>query len=425
LAVSVITVILGVSGAAALGGTTVTIDGTVTVGPGPALGEFSPDGSLLYVPNRNSNTVSVVDTVADVESYPRIVVDSGPRWVAVSPDGVQAWVLSYASRSISIVDTATRTMIVPPIPKSGYPVYASFSPDGSEIWVAYHGQDSRVEIIDPADRQVLAVLPAAPWSPRNVSFSPDGAYAYIPMGMDTGDERTQVVSTGDLTVIGEIPGYQLSDIACDGRDGWGASFYKQQYAHFDLVSNSVTLALAAEARAARVSLSSDNRVALAAADSSNRVAVIDAATRSLENPLTGFNNPVHVAVSPVVGKAYVSNLDTDYLTVLSFPLDVPHCDSDGDGIRPPDDCNDDDPAINPDAQELPGNSVDENCDGSLGECDPCFPWRNHGEYMRCVAHAVEELTDAGLLGQEEGDALVSSAANSDIGRNNYTPPECN
>ena len=105
-------------------------------------------------------------------------------------------------------------------------------------------------------------------------------------------------------------------------------------------------------------------------------------------------------------------------------------DQDGDGFSPPEDCNEGDPDINPDAVELPGNFVDENCDGNLGDCDPCgnpatgLPWKNHGQYVRCVAHAVEDLVVGGNLSEEEGDALVTSAAMSDIGKKDFVPPEC-
>jgi len=58
------------------------------------------------------------------------------------------------------------------------------------------------------------------------------------------------------------------------------------------------------------------------------------------------------------------------------------------------------------------------------DCDPCFPWKNHGEYIRCVSHGVEEMVYNGDISKEEGHVLVSTAAKSDIGKKNYVPPEC-
>ncbi len=71
-------------------------------------------------------------------------------------------------------------------------------------------------------------------------------------------------------------------------------------------------------------------------------------------------------------------------------------DLDGDGFIGCYECNDLVASINPDAEELPGNFIDENCDGDLGNCDPCYPWRNHGKYVSCVVHATQDLVDGGF-----------------------------
>lgn len=60
----------------------------------------------------------------------------------------------------------------------------------------------------------------------------------------------------------------------------------------------------------------------------------------------------------------------------------------------------------------------------LGTCDPCQPWKNHGQYVSCVSHAVNDLVKQGVITRDEGDELVSSAAQSDIGKKGYIPPEC-
>jgi hypothetical protein len=42
-------------------------------------------------------------------------------------------------------------------------------------------------------------------------------------------------------------------------------------------------------------------------------------------------------------------------------------------------------------------------------------WKNHGEYVKCVAHASEAFLISGLITEEEKDYYVSTAAQSDCG----------
>ncbi|XOF34295.1 MAG: FG-GAP-like repeat-containing protein [Candidatus Electrothrix sp. YB6] len=55
-----------------------------------------------------------------------------------------------------------------------------------------------------------------------------------------------------------------------------------------------------------------------------------------------------------------------------------------------------------------GCSVDQEC-----VCEA--KWKNHGAYVRCNAHACEDLVDAGLLTEAEKDAIMSEVGESDCG----------
>jgi len=111
---------------------------------------------------------------------------------------------------------------------------------------------------------------------------------------------------------------------------------------------------------------------------------------------------------------------------LSCTSPVACLDSDYDGFGlpgnqscpagPAADCDDSNAAINPGASELPGNTTDENCDGSLGSCDPNASWRNHGQFVRCVAGEIAQLRQEGLIDEDEGDELVRNAATGDVGK---------
>ena len=89
--------------------------GTIGVGAGPVGVAVSPDGTRVYVANRASNSVSVIDTATD-----RVVatVDSGiglgSKWIAITPDGARAYVNNAFSRNpgtVSVIDT-TSGMVV-------------------------------------------------------------------------------------------------------------------------------------------------------------------------------------------------------------------------------------------------------------------------------------------------------------------------
>ncbi|BBN82795.1 hypothetical protein PA25_27800 [Pseudoalteromonas sp. A25] len=96
--------------------------------------------------------------------------------------------------------------------------------------------------------------------------------------------------------------------------------------------------------------------------------------------------------------------------------DAPVVDSDGDGVLDDNDmCND----------TAAGALIDENgCSGVQNVANACncagptidLPWKNHGQYVSCVAHAKNIEVANGLLTDEEGDALTEAAGESECGK---------
>lgn len=49
-------------------------------------------------------------------------------------------------------------------------------------------------------------------------------------------------------------------------------------------------------------------------------------------------------------------------------------------------------------------------------CDPNATWKNHGQYVRCVAHEVEQLVSTGVITRDQGDEMITAAAQSNVGK---------
>jgi hypothetical protein len=120
-------------------------------------------------------------------------------------------------------------------------------------------------------------------------------------------------------------------------------------------------------------------------------------------------------------------------------------DTDGDGILDGDDnCPD---TLNPDQADFDGDGVGDACDTdadgdqvidgadscpltpagevvnalgcAIAQLCPCEnEWKNHGAYVSCVAHAAEDFVAAGRITEEEKEAIVAEAAESDCGQKN-------
>ena len=83
-------------------------------------------------------------------------------------------------------------------------------------------------------------------------------------------------------------------------------------------------------------------------------------------------------------------------------------DSDGDGLA---DCNDE-------CSNTPAGTIVDAVGCSVNDyCPAGDDWKNHGAYVSCVSRTAEDFVDSGIITEAEKDAIVSEAAQSNIGKN--------
>jgi hypothetical protein len=80
-----------------------------------------------------------------------------------------------------------------------------------------------------------------------------------------------------------------------------------------------------------------------------------------------------------------------------------------------DDCDDSNPGIHPGAVDLPGDPIDQDCDGTAS-CDSSAAYGNHGEFVTCVSRAAAMLMNTGRITPVQLQAIIDAASHSSVGK---------
>lgn len=159
---------------------TYTVASVVAVGPTPGDVAITPDGTFAYVTNEDLNGYSAVDTVSVIDLNTNAVVASvevgnGLADVAIGSDGHFAYVANFLSNSVSVIDVTSNTVAatIPVVSPSSIAV----DREGKLAYVTSQEVD-QLAVIDLAARRVAATIPAG-HQPTWVVLTPDGARAYV------------------------------------------------------------------------------------------------------------------------------------------------------------------------------------------------------------------------------------------------------
>ena len=109
----------------------------------------------------------------------------------------------------------------------------------------------------------------------------------------------------------------------------------------------------------------------------------------------------------------------DVTDVCPLTPDPGQEDADGDGAGDACDADDDGDGVDDSEDQCLSTAYPAVVDArgcSIGQICPCEnEWKNHGAYMRCGAQTSEAFMESGLISEEDKDATVSAAAQSECG----------
>lgn len=187
----------------------------------------SRDRTRAFVANIGSGSVTVIDLAAgrklrDVET------GKGAEGIAMSPDGRELWVGNRESDTIAIVDPVSLE-VKETVACAGFPIRVAFTPDGSRVLVSA-AKSGEVVLFDAKTRKELArrtlELENAPDAAKRLFGDRFGA-SPVPVGIVVapGGDRAWVAATqADVVVVVDTKTLAVKDLVRAGNEPDGMAF---------------------------------------------------------------------------------------------------------------------------------------------------------------------------------------------------------
>jgi YVTN family beta-propeller protein len=208
----------------------------------------------LFVPNRNSADVAVIDTATDT-LVTRIAVGNVPHQVAISDVTGKLVASNTADDTISVIDLAT--LEASTLQLDHEPEHMELDPSERLLAVGNIGAGTvSLVALDPP-KEIARV--GGLFAPHNLTFSPDGSRLYV---ANLAADHVSVIDVASARVVDEIPVAEPSAVASADREA---------DAEFQGIIN--------------VTRTPDGRLGFAAHGEGNRLAVLDLRTGALKASL--------------------------------------------------------------------------------------------------------------------------------------------
>ncbi len=267
--------------------------------------------AYAYIPNYNSNNVSVINTATNA-IIATIPVGNNPYGVSASLDGLRVYITNNSSNNVSVINTSNNTVMAT-IPVGNAPEGISVSPDGSKVYVA-NSHSNSISVISTSTNTVTSTILVA-ISPLFLCISADGLTLYF----NNGGNQVGVINTLTNTVISTIKvgtGCAGMVISQDGTRLFVANIGSNNVSVINTSNNTVIATIAVGHTPQEVSISADGTKLYTTNYTDNTVSVISTLNNTLIATIGIGINPVGLSWSDV-GSIYAVNSNGNSVSVIS------------------------------------------------------------------------------------------------------------
>lgn len=274
----------------------------------------------MFVPNHNSQTVSVVDTTTNTVIHTINFGKRGGPWlVAVAPDGKTAYEVEYDSNKMIPITVATfkkRTAIKLPGGSSGHPSAVAVTPDGKSAYIAESGTGTLVPVNLTTD---TAGQPISVGTADSLAIGADGKTAYVGINNQQGGATDEVVPVSIATNTAgspiTVPAPDSLAAAPNGKTVWAQS------AEGDLIpirtatnTTGTPITRLSSAAPTGLAISPSGTTAYWSDYVQEDVYPVNLSTRTVGSPISVGSGPEHPTLTPNGKTLYTSNAGDDSLT---------------------------------------------------------------------------------------------------------------
>lgn len=288
---------------------------SINVGGGPDRIVINAEGTVAYVANYNSATVSVIDlttfSLSDTIIMPANTYTNG---LALHPDGSRLYVSGYYSSEIQVIDTSDNTISNK---ITGIHVYGfgglAFNLDGSRLYYGAYYQ-AQLQVIDTSNDTLIYTGHA--YYPVDLALAPQGTRLYC-----AGLSVMGIIDTATNTQLSTLSGFSYAWRLAYSPYAQKIYVTDQSAANVKIVdarTNLISNTIPNLTGAFGIAFHPTRRLAYVTMHTSNSVAIIDIDKEEVIRTLTGFVYPKSIAIAPDGSYALVSNYNANTVFIVQL-----------------------------------------------------------------------------------------------------------